>query len=198
MKKWISSMLVITMLISGSSVMSYADENTSETTDIVQFEMDNENHTDKSDIIEFEKNLDDSELEDVEYFVEDDWELKKVSREYALHTKLPSVAASVKATIYEISGDYASVGVSVTATAPIKRYGGTAIMYDLGAVHEYERSRTTITLHNSSGSTFLGDEYTMYVGNANSVRIKLTDGTFEDLNGRTGSMHSFKSGSFHR
>lgn len=167
-------MLVVTMLISGSSVMSYADENTSETTDIVQFEMDNESHTDKSDIIEFEKILDDSELEDVEYFVEDDGELKKVSREYA------------------------SVGVSVTATAPIKRYRGTAIMYDLGSVHEYERSRTTITLDNSEGSTFLGDEYTMYVGNANSVRIKLTDGTFEDLNERTGSMHSFKSGSFHR
>ena len=180
------------------TINAFAVENILETTDAIEFEINNDNHLDKSDIIEFEKNLDESELEKIEYFVQCDGELKKVSREYALHTKLPSVAASVKATIYEISGDYAYVGVSVTATAPIKRYRGTAIMYDLGAVHEYERSRTTITLHNSSGSTYLGNNYTMYVGNAYAVRIKLTDGTFEDLNGRTGSMYSFKSGSFHR
>lgn len=49
--------------------------------------------------------------------------------------------------------------------------------------------------YDSVGATFLQDSYDMYVGNAKTVRIKLTNGTFGDLYGRISS-YVFGSGVF--
>lgn len=110
--------------------------------------------------------------------------------------KFTTVVCKVKVAAWLTS--YVLINVSATASAPIKRVTGRVKVTDTDWISPDELSSFDVNLRNSAGSTFLGDQYTSWVGSEDAIKIKFDNVYATDLYGNIGSLVSWSSGTINR
>ncbi|GMQ61841.1 hypothetical protein [Vallitalea maricola] len=90
------------------------------------------------------------------------------------------------------------VNVSAEASAPIKKVTGKVKVTKASWLNPTQLDLINVSLYNPAGSTFLGDQYTAWVGSEDEIKLKFYDVYATDLYGRVGSLISWSSGTIKR
>lgn len=93
---------------------------------------------------------------------------------------------------------YVLINVSATASAPIKKVTGKVKVTKASWLNPAQLGSFNVYLSNSAGSTYLGDQYTAWVGSEDAIKIKFDNVYATDLYGNIGSLLSWSSGTINR